>query len=95
MPPLHRAWPGNNRFLCHCCVTGPGRDAPGLLFVYVCMISVLVAFTVFMLPNNWNVSPVLPILYYATCFTLNLFVMLTACSDPGIIPRRPFLLRHK
>jgi hypothetical protein len=95
MPALHKAWPGNNRFFCGCCITGPGKDAPGLIFIYLCLFTMIIAFTVFMFRANWDLSPVLPILYYVSCFTFNIFILLTACTDPGIIPRRPFLFKNQ
>ncbi len=95
MPALHKAWPGNNRFFCGCCITGPARDVAGLIFIYFCLITMVTSFTIFMLRTNWNISPVLPILYYISCFTFNLFILLTACTDPGIIPRRPFLFKNQ
>jgi hypothetical protein len=95
MPALHEAWPGNNRFFCGCCVTGPGKDSAGLIFIYFCLVSMMTTYTVFIFQTNWAISPVLPVLYYASCLTFNVFILLTSCSDPGIIPRRPFLMSNQ
>lgn len=94
MPTLKEAWPGNNRFCCKCCITGPSKDTPGIICVYVVQLAMLVPYSIIMLPINWMVSPVLPILYYVASILFNIFVILTACSDPGIIPRKPFLDRN-
>jgi hypothetical protein len=93
MPKLHEAWPGGNRFCLSCCVTGPAKDTPGLVCIYICQIGMLVPFSIIMLQTNWNITPALPILFYSSSFFFNVFLLLTACTDPGIIPRKPFLDR--
>lgn len=93
MPRLNEAWPGNNRFCCNYCITGPAKDTPGLVFIYICQIVMIVSYSIIVLPSNWALTPVLPLLYLASSILLNLFIVLTACTDPGIIPRKPFLDR--
>jgi hypothetical protein len=44
-------------------------------------------------PNAWDVTPALPILFYLTIALTTLFLNLTGCTDPGIIPRRPYIER--
>jgi hypothetical protein len=37
------------------------------------------------------VTPALPIIFYLSVILTTIFYNLTACTDPGIIPRRPIL----
>ena len=39
----------------------------------------------------WDVSPAIPILFYLSVAVTLLFLNLTNCTDPGFVPRRPFL----
>ena len=94
MPKISEAWPGNNRFFCDCCVTGPLKDLPGMLFIYFCQLAMIVPYTIFMFDVNWKITPLLPILFYSVCLVFNIMMFLTACTDPGIIPRKPFLERE-
>ena len=91
MPKIHKVWPGNNRFYFNCCITGPGRDTPKMVFIYICQIAMITTFSIFFLKPNWAINPILPILFYISITLFNIFLLMTACSDPGIIPRRPFL----
>lgn len=91
MPKLSELWPGDNRFFCKCCVTGPSRDLPGIIYIYVCTLIALIPFCIFVVGDNWNVTPALPLILFISLACMYFFLYLTSCTDPGIIPRRPFL----
>jgi len=91
MPKLYEAWPGNNEFYCKGCVTGPGSQIGGLICMYTCMIGAVIPFSIIVLGTNWNISPALPIMFFLCLVATQIFYFLTSCTDPGIIPRRPFL----
>lgn len=92
MPALHEVWPGKNRFWCGCCITGSARDCGAAACWYVCAISVLAVYCVFAIRDVWTkATPVLPILLFLSVAVTTLFLNLTACTDPGIIPRKPIL----
>jgi palmitoyltransferase ZDHHC9/14/18 len=95
MARLCEVWPGNNRFFCRCCVSGPNNQVGGVIYIYVCLLGILVPFGIFVVGPNWNVTPALPLVLLLCLLAMQLFLFLTACSDPGIIPRRPFLLRRQ
>jgi CHASE2 domain-containing sensor protein len=59
---------------------------------YVCSLIVVVLFCIFVIKQVWiNVTPALPILFFLSVITTTVFLNLTSCTDPGIIPRRPLL----
>jgi palmitoyltransferase ZDHHC9/14/18 len=59
---------------------------------YVCALIVIVLFCVFVLSRVWNeVTPALPLIFFLCVAITTVFYNLTACTDPGIIPRRPVL----
>jgi len=91
MPFLHHSWPGTNRFCCGCTVAGPIKDWAANAYWYFCTIIVIIPISIFVTPDVWNITPALPILFYLTIAITTLFLNLTGCSDPGIIPRRPYL----
>lgn len=91
MPKLHEVWPGNNQFRCSCCISGPAREIGGILYIYFCLIAISVPFSIFIVAPTWRVTPALPILYFLCAIAMQIFLFLTSCTDPGIIPRRPFL----
>ena len=91
MPKLHETWPGKNYFIC-CVMTGPIRDILAHIYIYVCVLGAVIPFSVVMFNSVWKIAPVIPILFYISAFCLVLFLNLTACSDPGIIPRRNYLM---
>lgn len=92
MPKIYKAWPGKNRFIPLGCITGPVGDTCANLYVYICIASVLVPYFIFMLMEIWKVSPAIPMLFFASAVITTIFLNLTQCTDPGIIPRRPFLV---
>lgn len=93
MPKLYETWPGTNRFLPCGCTIGPAGDMCANLCIYVCMLGALIPYCIFMLPKIWKASPALPIVFLVSLAATVLFLNLTQCSDPGIIPRRPYLLK--
>lgn len=92
MPLLLTIWPGKNRFYCGCCITGPIQDCPASLCWYICALMILAIYSAFILRPIWiNVTPALPIIFLLSIAVTTVFHSLTACTDPGIIPRRPIL----
>ena len=91
MPKLYKAWPGKNRFLPCGCIMGPLKDFFANIYFYACAIIAIIPYSIFMLPKIWQISPAIPILFYGSVVITTIFLNLTQCTDPGIIPRRPFL----
>lgn len=91
MPKLYETWPGNNQFFCDCCITGPSNQYFGIICIYGCAIGIIIPFGIFIIPTTWDVSPALPLLLFASMIGTTVFIFLTSCTDPGIIPRRPYL----
>lgn len=91
MPKLHETWPANNHFCCGCGVTGPANQYGGIGCLYVCIIGLIIPFCIFILPTVWTVTPALPIIFFLSLILMTFFLFMTACTDPGIIPRRPYL----
>ena len=89
MPKLYEAWPGTNKFCCCRLITGPHIYSG--IFFYVFVIAVIVLYSIFILNKVWAVTPVLPILFFILITITIILMNLTSCSDPGIIPRKPFL----
>lgn len=65
-----------------------------MVVIHASVLVTLVTYIVFMHGNNWAVSPALPILLYLSLVLLLLFLYLTSCTDPGILPRKPIALRE-
>lgn len=89
---VYQVWPhvgGRNRFLCGGrCITGPwidfGHNCCAWCFIAVpsCLYFVICA------QYLWTqVSPWLPVLTGAALLSTVIFLLLTSCTDPGIIPR--------
>lgn len=92
MPFLYEIWPGRNRFCCGACITGPKADCGASLCWYICSGMGIILFSIFIVGKVWtSVTPVLPILLLLCLTVTTIFYNLTACTDPGIIPRRPVL----
>lgn len=92
-PRVYEVWPqvgGKSRFLFGGrCITGPRID----FWYNCCAWSFLVAPTAlyfaFCAPYLWNkIHWCLPVLTLAIFLVTILFLLMTSCSDPGIIPRR-------
>ena len=92
MPKLHEVWPGNNRF-CLGGISGPLQDLAANAYVYITIIVVVVVTSIFVTGTVWEVSPILPLAFYVLVLVMLVFLVLTTCTDPGIIPRKPFLER--
>jgi hypothetical protein len=93
MPFLYETWPGDNRFCCGCLIAGPLRDCAANSCWYVCALISLIPVSIFITPSVWNVSPALSILFYLSIAFTTFFLNLTSCTDPGIVPRKPYLIR--
>lgn len=91
MPKLYDVWPGNNTFLFGCCISGPARQYGCIVYIYVCVLAIVIPFSIFVVGKNWQITPVLPIVFFLSLIVMQIFLLLTSCTDPGIIPRRPFL----
>lgn len=91
MPKLYKAWPGTNRFLPWGCIMGPLKDCPANLCFYGTAICALIPYCIFILGDIWSVSPAIPLLFFFSIVLTTIFLNLTQCTDPGIIPRLPFL----
>jgi hypothetical protein len=92
MPQLHEIWPGRNRFCCGKCLTGPVSDCGPNLCWYGCAGVVAILFCIFILGRVWyEVTPALPVILFLCILITTILYNLTACTDPGIIPRRPIL----
>ena len=94
MPRLYETWPGRNRFMC-CCVAGPLRDIGGYIYIFVCFAAAIIPFSIVIFQVNWAITPAIPILFYVFVGLALIFLHLTICTDPGIIPRYPYLIRDK
>jgi len=73
-------------------VVGPKSDFPSYLIPITCVLGLSIYYCIIIVPVIWkNVA----ILVVSSLFSylLNIFVIvITTFTDPGIIPRRPFLL---
>lgn len=92
-PRVYEVWPqvgGKSRFLFGGrCLTGPRID----FWYNCCAWSFLVAPTTlyFILAAPWlweHIHPILPLLTLAIFAVTIMFLLMTSCTDPGIIPRR-------
>ena len=73
-------------------MTGPAADCGPNLSWYICAVVVIVLLSVFVFSKVWNdVTPALPIIFFLCVIFTTVFYNLTACSDPGIIPRKAIL----
>ena len=91
MPWLYEVWPARNRFCCKR-MLGPASDTAPSLCWYICAALVVTLYSIFVLPTLWNqVTPALPVIFYLSVALTTVFYNLTACTDPGVIPRRPIL----
>jgi len=92
MPYLYQVWPGRNRFLCKTFMIGPAADCGPNLCWYISAVLAVTLYSLFVLPTIWEkVTPALAVIFYLSVIFTSIFYNLTACTDPGIIPRRPIL----
>lgn len=92
MPLIADIWPSKNCISLGCCISGPGDQWYGSLCYYVSAALCIAVVSAIATPLVWvEVSPLLPLAFYICVILTGVFLNLTACSDPGIIPRRPFI----
>lgn len=91
MPLISSSWPGTNRFCLGCLIAGPLADFAANSCWYGCAIITIIPISIFITPEVWKITPVLPILFYLIILLTTIFLNLTGCTDPGIIPRRPYI----
>lgn len=92
MPRIADIWPAKNCLSLGCCVSGPDDQWYGSLCFYVSAALCIAVVSAIATPLIWvEVSPVLPIAFYICIIATGVFLNLTSCTDPGIIPRRPFI----
>lgn len=73
-------------------MTGPTADCGPNMCWHICALIIVILYSVLVLGTVWNdATPVLPIFFYLSVIVTTVFYHLTACTDPGIIPRRPIL----
>lgn len=90
---LIELWPSNNRFCCKKCITGPASDWAANIAYYTCLVGILTPYYIFVAPRIWDdISPIIPIAISLSSLLSLLFFLLTSFTDPGIIPRRAFLM---
>lgn len=65
-----------------------------MVYINLCALGITIPFCVFVVGTNWEVNPALPILFIVGVLLMYYFLAMTACSDPGIIPKRPILERN-
>jgi hypothetical protein len=73
-------------------MTGPKSDIPSNYIPIVCVIGLVIYYSFTILPIIWESLSILVVSSF-TLFIINIIlIMVTTFTDPGIIPRRPFLL---
>lgn len=73
-------------------MTGPKSDIPSNYIPIVCVIGLTIYYSFTILPIIWESLSILVVSSF-TLFIINIIlIMVTTFTDPGIIPRRPFLL---
>ena len=91
MVKIHEILQSKNGFYLGCCVSGPPKEFPGMIYIHVCIAAFVVPLCIFMLEINWEVSPALPLSFLLCVSLAEISLIFTACSNPGIIPKRPIL----
>jgi len=87
---LYTKWPGKNQFFCKgYCITGPRTNIPYVLLLWLLLFGFSIAYFIiaapFLLGDATSSFSLLPA--FSLILTM-IFFMLTACCDPGIIPRK-------
>eukprot|EP00298_Acanthocystis_sp_HF-20_P017006 c21649_g2_i1.p1 GENE.c21649_g2_i1~~c21649_g2_i1.p1 ORF type:complete len:296 (+),score=93.60 c21649_g2_i1:15-902(+) len=85
----YEEWPGQNMFLCRgYCITGPKADNPFRFLFFLCVSIPTGLFFGFESSKLWSLSAPSIIVPTILCIIFIIFWMLTALTDPGIIPRQ-------
>eukprot|EP00743_Colponemidia_sp_Colp-15_P003862 GILK01004168.1.p1 GENE.GILK01004168.1~~GILK01004168.1.p1 ORF type:complete len:298 (+),score=0.67 GILK01004168.1:41-934(+) len=90
--PAYRVWPAKNRIYCGGrIITGPWEDLPAHLCAWTALIVLSFLYFIFVAPFLWtNINPVLPCLSGYLFLSTMVTLMLTAWTDPGILPRKKY-----
>ncbi|CAE7762497.1 Zdhhc9 [Symbiodinium sp. CCMP2592] len=96
LPRVYEVWDhvgGRNRFCC-CgrCVTGPDIDFWYNLCTWSLILIPSALYFCFCSRHLWRVNPLLPIVTGIALIATIVFLLLTSCTDPGILPRRELRL---
>eukprot|EP00916_Digyalum_oweni_P008531 GHVL01014292.1.p1 GENE.GHVL01014292.1~~GHVL01014292.1.p1 ORF type:complete len:317 (-),score=35.49 GHVL01014292.1:166-1116(-) len=86
----YEIWEAKSRFLC-CgrCLTGPWSDLPGSICTFVVISVPTILYFVFAAADLWRtVSPALPIISGIMFISTMSLLLLTQCSDPGVLPSK-------
>ena len=87
---LYEYYPGQNRFYFNGrLITGPLSDCGTCSCGWILTIFIMVFYGVFIAPELWaNELKFMPILCIILFINTKVFLILSNCTDPGIIPRR-------
>ena len=87
---LYEYYPGQNRFYFKGrLITGPLSDCGTCSCGWILTIAIMVFYGVFIAPELWaNELKFMPILCIVLFINTKVFLILSNCTDPGIIPRR-------
>jgi hypothetical protein len=92
---IYELWPSKNQFFFSKFMTGPKSDIPSNYIPIVSVLALAVYYCFRIVPVIWGSLSVL-VVSSITSFLINLIlIIVTTFTDPGIIPRRPFLLYLK
>lgn len=93
--PLYKIWPTNNLICCFGnCMIGPfcgEEDFSANGCTWLVIIGLTSFFLVFCVKTIYNDYFYFFIMYMCSFLLLSFCLLCTQCSDPGIIPRKPFL----
>jgi len=93
--PLFRVWPSQNTFFCGGLLLTGGSDeccAPNIC-VWTCILAPSTLFFFHVFPSLWHRGAyALPVAVLATFVVSTGLLLLTCCTDPGIIPRREVII---
>ena len=91
---IYKVWPGKNRFYCWgSIITGPADDCCINSCTWISICGITIPYIILITPKLWvDISPALSIPTYVLFISTILFLFLTQCSDPGIIPRKEMIL---
>jgi len=89
---VYKAWPrlgGRNRLWCWGrCITGPADDLKYNSCAWLSILLPSMLYSLLCVQHLWNeVSPLLPVVTGVAFLATVILLLLTSCTDPGIIPR--------